>query len=310
MSWSSVTVLGVPSSAGAFAAGQEDAPAALRDAGLLRRLAAAGVAVADAGDTPRFRWRPDAANRRAQNLDAVVATVAHVRAATAESLARSQPVLVVGGDCTVGIGTVAGALDADGELGLVYLDMHADLNVPSSVPDGALDWMGLAHMLGVEGCAAPLRDVGPRRPLLDSSHVVVLGHEPSQATVFERRLIDEAAIRCVSAEQLRRDPAAAAGIALEALPVSCGCLVVHFDVDVVDFTDAPLSENTGRNIGVALADAFCALARLGTDQRVVALTVTELNPTHAAVAPGLLATVCDGLCAAVAPRDAGRGART
>lgn len=66
-------LIGVPSSMGAFAPGQEKGPGALRDADLLGRLACAGVEVADYGDGGRVqRWRPDKDNRRAQNLPNVV----------------------------------------------------------------------------------------------------------------------------------------------------------------------------------------------------------------------------------------------
>ena len=71
-------ILGVPSSAGAFAAGQERAPAALREAGLVERLAAAGD-VLDLGDLPEFRWRPDRAQPRAQHATQVAETAAAVR---------------------------------------------------------------------------------------------------------------------------------------------------------------------------------------------------------------------------------------
>ena len=53
-----IAVIGAPTSAGAFAPGQEDAPAALRAAGLVEALGAS-----DRGDTPRFRWRVDHASR-------------------------------------------------------------------------------------------------------------------------------------------------------------------------------------------------------------------------------------------------------
>ena len=59
-------------------------------------------------------------------------------------------------------------------------------------------------------------------------------------------------------------------------------LLVHFDVDTIDFTDAPLSENTGRNEGLALDAAMEALAVLLASERLSALTVTELNPLHGA----------------------------
>lgn len=297
-----VSVLGAPSSAGAYAPGQEDAPAAFRDAGLLERLRGAGLEVCDAGDLPRFRWRPDRTDRTAQNLSQVVATAERVRDAVAAALGRDEFALVLGGDCTVGVGTVAGSIRAGGDHGLVYLDMHADLNVPASVPDGALDWMGVAHMLDIDGCRPELACVGARRPLLEPAAIVVLGHEHGQATAWELAAIARTGVGCVPAEQLRAAPAAAAAQALRLLPAGPARLLVHLDVDVVDFVDAPLSENTGRNVGVPLAAALEALAAVMRDERVQALTVTELNPAHAATDPGALERLCDGIAGAVGAR--------
>lgn len=294
-----VSVLGAPSSAGAYAPGQEDAPSALRDPGLLERLRRAGLQVRDAGDLPRFRWRPDRTDPAAQNLAQVVATAEGVRDAVAAALDRDEFALVLGGDCTAGVGTVAGSACAGGETGLVYLDMHADLNVPASVRDGALDWMGVAHMLALDGCRPALAGVGPRRPLLDPAAIVVLGHERGQATAWELDVIARMDVACVAAEQLRADPAAAAAEALRRLPSGCTRLLVHLDVDVVDFVDAPLSENTGRNIGVPLAAALAGLAAVMLDERVQALTVTELNPAHAAADPGALERLCGGIAGAL-----------
>jgi arginase len=145
-----VRVIGVPTSAGAFAPGQEEAPAALRAAGLIDALVRAGLVVRDDGDCATWRWRPDREIRRAQNLPQVVAIVRD----TAERVAAAanELTLVLGGDCTVGIGTVAGHT-RHGRVGLIYFDLHADLNVPASVLPGALDWMGMAHMLGEDGAA-------------------------------------------------------------------------------------------------------------------------------------------------------------
>lgn len=292
-------MLGAPSSAGAFAAGQELAPQALRQLGIAARLQAAGLDVRDLGDLPVVAWRPDRSQPRAQNAEAVVATAAAVRDAVAAALAADEAVLVLGGDCTVGVGTVAGAMAAAASPGLVYLDMHADLNVPLSVPDGALDWMGMAHMLAVEGCLAALRDIGPSVPMLADSRVVVLGHERDQATEWEQGVIAERGLRTVPAWLLRDDPAAAAEAALEML-ADAGLLLVHFDVDVVDFVDAPLSENTGRNVGVPLDAALAALSLLLADRRAAALTITELNPLHAQADPDCLDRLVDGVVAALA----------
>ena len=293
-------ILGVPSSAGAFAAGQERAPAALRDAGLVERLASR-CDVLDLGDLPEFGWRPDRAQPRAQHAARVAETAGRVRDEVAGRLAAGGRVLVLGGDCTVGVGTVAGSRLGGGRTGLVYLDMHADLNVPSSVVDGALDWMGMAHMLGVAGCLPELADLAsPFAPMLDPSQVVVLGHEHSQATGWELSAIAERSLAVVAAEAVRADPAAAAQHALAQL-ADATRVIVHLDVDVVDFVDAPLSENTGRNVGVPLAAVAAALPVLMADRRTAALTVTELNPVHAAADPGCLGRLVDALVAAIMP---------
>ena len=297
-----VSVVGVPSSAGAYAPGQEEAPTALRTAGLLELLGSDAGGVRDAGDLPGFRWRPDRTDRAAQNLAEVAATVARVRDALAPVLRSGAFALVLGGDCTVGVGSVAGSVVAGGETGVVYMDMHADLNVPASVPDGALDWMGVAHMLGVDGSRPALRDAGPRTPLLDPASIVVLGHEDSQATAWEREMIRRLGVTCVPAEALRADPAAAAVAAVAALPGGCTRVLVHFDVDVVDFIDAPLSENTGRNIGVPLDAPLAALAEIMADGRAQALTVTELNPHHASADADALPRLCAGLADALGRR--------
>jgi arginase len=294
-----LVILGVPSSAGAFAAGQERGPAALREAGLVERLAA-GDDVLDLGDLPEFGWRPDRPQPRAQHAKRVAETAGHVRDEVAGQLAAGFRVLVLGGDCTVGVGTAAGSRLAGGRTGLVYVDMHADLNVPSSVVDGALDWMGMAHMLGVDGCLPELANLAsPFVPMLDPSQLVVLGHEQGQATDWELSVIAERSIAIVTAGELRSNPAAAARSALGAV-ADATRVIVHLDVDVVDFVDAPLSENTGRNVGVPLAAVAAALPELMADPRTSALTVTELNPVHAAADPGCLQRLVDALVAAIA----------
>src|SRR5438128_1232588 len=98
-------LIGAPSSAGAYAPGQERAPAELRRLGLVERLRAAGVAVDDRGDVPGSRWRPDRRRPLAQNLDAVVATASAVAGEVAAARRRGERALVLGGDCTVGLGS-------------------------------------------------------------------------------------------------------------------------------------------------------------------------------------------------------------
>jgi arginase len=263
-------VVGAPTSAGGYAPGQEDGPQALREHGLLERLGAS-----DAGDVDAFRWRPDPERPRAANAT-VVADRARQVAERVAAVPEGDRVLVAGGDCTVGVGTVAGLVMRGAAPGLLYFDRHADLNVPESTIDGALDWMGVAHMLDVAGATDELAGVAGSRPLLapDRLSFLALG----QATDFEHEQIARRSIPVVDLEAAVEDPEAAARAALAPL-AGCDELAVHFDVDVLDFLDAPLAENTDRG-GLPLAKAGRALAVLLADERVTALTVTELNPHH------------------------------
>ena len=292
-------VIGVPSSAGAYAPGQEKAPQALRDAGLLTALAAAGIGVSDHGDAEVWRWRPDRERPDAQNLAAVVECASATAERVGVALDAGELVLVLGGDCTVGLGTIAGHLPGGGRLGVVYLDLHGDLNTPSDVPDGALDWMGVAHMLGEEDATPELRGFGPYEPLLGDDQIVFLAHDRAQSTAAELEVLESRGLTTVPVAAVAADPAAAAGEALAAL-ASCERLAVHFDVDCIDFTDAPLSENTGRNIGLAQDAAFAALSAVLLDSRVTALTIAELNPDHGSDDGSTLTAFVDRLAAALA----------
>jgi arginase len=276
-----VAIVGVPSSAGAFAPGQEQAPAALRAAGLVESLRRAGLAVDDHGDREVWRWRPDREKRRAQNLDTVVEVVGETAARVAEAAVPGAVTLVLGGDCTVGIGTVAGQVASGETIGLLYFDTHADLNVPDSVREGALDWMGMAHMLAEPGARPELVEAGGRAPLLAPEQVVLFAWGPEQATAFERAAISRRGLTAVPVDEVAADPEAAAARALALLESRCERLLVHFDVDVVDFTDTPLSENWGRNEGLPFATVLRALRPLLASPLLAGLTITELNPNHA-----------------------------
>jgi arginase len=295
-----IGVIGVPTSAGAFAPGQEAAPGALRDAGMLGALADAGLAVHDHGDAEEWRWRPDRLRPRAQHLDKVVEIVRDTARRVAASTAAGDLTLVLGGDCTVGVGTVAGHLESGERVGLLYFDAHADLNVPGSVKPGALDWMGMAHMLAEDGAERPLVEAGPKVPMLEPDQVVILGWDPGQAAPAEPDTIERLSIDVVPAEAVQAEPAAAAGRALALLEARVERILVHFDVDVIDFVDTPLSENPGRNEGVSYEHAVGALRVLLASPLIRGLTITELNPHHAEDGAGSIERLARDVATALA----------
>jgi arginase len=280
--------MGVPSSAASYAAGQDLAPAALRAVGLLDQLTASGLEVHDDGDLPHQVWSPDRDHPLAQNAGQATMSVQQLADRLHPLLVRGDIALVLGGNCTIALGVMATLrrLGA-GAPGLLYLDRHYDLNTPDSTTDGALDWMGLAHALALPGCLDTLADAFGPRPLLKPDQVAWLGIEPQTATPWEREQADQLGLHITSSQALAADPAAAALAALSQLPP--GPLALHLDVDVLDFIDAPLAENTDcRNTGPTLDQVTEALTVAARDQRMRALSIGELNPTRCAGAPDAL----------------------
>jgi arginase len=280
-----ISIIGVPSSAGSYAAGQEQAPTALRSAGLIDSLIEAGLEVHDEGDLPLQIWRPDRFNLRAQNVGQVTESIHELIERLIPPLARGDLLLVLGGNCTVALGVVAALSRVSSDpVAVLYVDRNYDINTPQSTTDGALDWMGMAHALSLPGSLDVLVDVLGPRPLLEPSQVAWLGIDDRFATEWERAESRRLELHVVSSDAFADDPVSSALDCLEYLPR--GPSAVHLDVDVLDFTDAPLAENTdGRNSGPTLDQAAVALRIAAQDERFRSLSIGELNPTRSAGDP-------------------------
>jgi arginase len=274
-------LLGAPSSAGAHAPGQEKAPTQLRQAGILEDFANAGLNVQDRGDLPAYRYRQDPDSPRARNIKDVVTNARRVADFVGETLENGNKYIVLGGDCTNGVGAIAGATrDNNIRTGVIYLDMHGDLNTPETVASGALDWMGVAHLLGAKGTVTEFANLDGRCPVLQNDQIVLLGwdYEGSNSDA-EPEAIIRRKIDVVFLDELQADPAAAAKRALQLLgPVNR--VVVHFDVDVIDFAECPLGENYRHGEGCTLAQAMAALSTIATTPEYAGVTVAQLNPDH------------------------------
>jgi arginase len=276
-----VGLLGVQSSVGAHTPGQEKAVRALRDAGLLERLEAAGYAVTDHGDLPPVLSRPDPEHRRAQNLPLVVEVARSVADRVEVIVKAGQIPLVVGGDCTVTVGAVSGLLRAGPDPNLLYFDGGVDLYVPETQPEGHLDSMGVAHMIGEPGAAPELSRIGPRYPLLDPSKVVFYGPCLDDTEEVEARVLARHGMRAYPLDGVEGRAEAAAAEARATLETDGRTFLVHFDVDVLDFVDCPIADVPHYPHGMTLADAMASLRVFVASPRFGGLVVTEINPDHA-----------------------------
>lgn len=274
-----VTIIGAATSAGSHHAGQDRAPAALRAAGFITRLEAAGVGVADLGDVAGSVFTPDAAGATARNLPAVVRVAGAIADAVAQTLADGRLPVVLGGDCTITLGVMAGVQRHDPDAGLLYFDGDADLATPRTTSSGVLDAMGIAHLLGLTDNA--LARLGSRFPMLADSRLVLFGYDETDPETHRGSVLSEhPGLARFPDWQVRSDPSGCAASALAALTSVAGSIVVHFDVDAVDSRDLPLADFPHYGTGVPLTVAAGILTAFYQAPQLRAALLTEVNPSY------------------------------
>ena len=268
-----MAVIGAASSAGARRTGQERGPAALRRAGLIEHLQSIGVEIQDLGDIPTVCFRPDPQRPNQQNVDLVEQVARQVADLVDQALSMNCIPLVMGGDCSITLGVIAGILRKHARPGLVYFDGDADLNTPDTTNSGIFDGMVMAHLLG-RG-APQLTGLGRRQPMLDEQDVVLFGYDDSSGWIeaVEIEIMENLAIPRYSKNQVKADPAAAAKQALAQLEDHCDAIVLHFDIDSMNVPVVDVHHPNGLEPGAA----FEALKVFTAHPKLAGLVVTELN---------------------------------
>jgi arginase len=279
LSGNGVTVLGVPSSAGAHHAGQDAAPAAMRAAGLVERLRSRGADVDDGGDLAGEVFTVDNDNPTHRSLPAVLRVARAVADATAEVLRSGRVPLLLGGDCTITLGAMAGTQRVHPDAGLAYFDGDADLSTPARTHSGVMDAMGIAHLLGIAD--SELARLDRPEPMLIEERLVMLGYDPRDQDAFDAdALARHPGVLHHPYHDLRLAPEKVAHEAISTLEATSSRIVVHFDIDVVDSNDVPLGNFPHYGTGVSLETAGRVLEILCATPRLAAIVLTEVNPSY------------------------------
>ena len=272
-----LSVMGAPSRVGAYGPGQENTPAAFREHDLLGALSRSGREVIDRGDGPIVAWQQDEEHPAAANAS-LVGGVARVLAdSVAKSLSEGHDVLILGGDCSIELGTVSGALRDGSRVALAYIDLDSDLNTPATA-DGILDWMGVAHILGVPGTLPELASLAGHIPMLRAADVRLFGAK--NITEPERDLIHEQGIHIEPLEAITGEPGNVLARTRD-WAAEYDRLLIHVDFDVLDYERFPIAENTGIRGGLSLDALGHLITDLLTLPNFRALTLTEINREHA-----------------------------
>lgn len=269
-----IALIGAPSSAAAFQAGSEKAPAALRAAGLVDRLKEAGFEVQDYGDCPQRLFADDDEHRRARNLPAIVAGLNDLKIHAETAMKSGALVLVLAGDCAQSIGLLTGARRYYKHLNLIWFDRDADLNTPATTPSGRIDGMVVAHIVG-RGAPELVRFWG-ETPLVREPDVLLYGI--ARLDPPEQEALAKSPVRHVTAEQIAAKGAEkSASEALTHSHADTREFVVHLDLDAIS-GDELSAVNVPQSGGLSYVQVRDSLKKFAAHKNLLGLDIAQFNP--------------------------------
>ena len=279
MQRSHIAIIGAPLDLGAGRRGVDMGPSAMRVANINKRVASLGYEVEDLGNVPveQPESLPEGP-RHAKYLPQIAATCQRLATMVEQVFDEDKAPLVLGGDHSIAIGTVAGMAryfrKKKKRMGLLWIDAHADMNTPQTSPSGNVHGMPLACCIGLGpeeltkllGFAPKVHPrnvglVGLRNvDILERPHV-----RESGVRVFTMRDIDERGLRAVMEEAI--------GIATN------GTAGFHLSLDM-DYVDPQYAPGVGTPVkgGATYREAHLAMEMICDSGQMVSMEVVEVNP--------------------------------
>lgn len=270
-----VAVIGAPLDLGQSRRGVDMGPSAIRYAGLEERLRALGCEIVDHGNVAAPQ--PEAVSvrdERARYLPEILDACARLAALVRDAVAGGAHPLVLGGDHSIAIGTLAGLAAAAGQPGgVLWFDAHGDLNTPSSSLSGNVHGMPLAAATGAAGDV--FSHDGLVLPAVDPRRVAIVGARALDP--LERELLRSSEARVLTMSDVDRIGIERA--VRDALDHVSGPGFVHvsFDLDVLDPEVAP-GVGTPVRGGLTYREAHLALELVAESGLAGSLEVVEANP--------------------------------
>jgi arginase len=276
-----VHIIGVPLDLGGGRRGVDMGPSAFRIAGLGERLSALGHTIVDKGDLPApIPETRESRDERKKYIRDIARVCQRVYQTALASLDEGALPLVLGGDHSLGAGSVAAAAEwarktRNLPIGLLWVDAHGDMNTPATSLSGNVHGMPLAALLGPE--PAELSRIGGFSPKVTAANTVLLGVRnlderekvsvrESHVHVFTMKEIDRQGIASVVEQAVSLAGHGTAGIH------------VSFDLDVCDPLIAP-GVGTPVKGGLDYREAHMVMEIVADSGLLTSLDLVEVNPT-------------------------------
>ncbi len=275
-----IDVFGVPTDLGANMRGTNMGPAAVRIAGLKRKILDLDYTVVDQGDIKvpvREEISPD--DTKQNYLETIRDVCRDLSDKVFESHQRGNLPLVLGGDHSLAIGSIAGSSryhqSNNNKLGVIWVDAHADLNNPISSPSGNIHGMPLAILLG-DGDKRLTEVATAGNKVLKPEQVTIIGLrnidgkekellKNSGVNYYTMRSIDEKGMYTIMTEILSE------------MTKKMSAIHLSFDIDGIDPLFAP-GVSTPVSGGISYREAHLALEMIADTKLLRSAEFVELNP--------------------------------
>ncbi len=270
-----LAIIGMPMDLGQMRRGVDMGPSAIRYAGINERLKPLFDHIHDLGDIPI--GRPEVVvdkESNLRNLDLVAEKSAKLAIRVDEIIQSGSFPLVLGGDHSIAIGTLAGLSKHYKKLGVIWYDAHGDLNTAETSPSGNIHGMPLAVSLGIGHPS--LTGIGGNAPKIKPENVVVIGARSLDPG--EKILIKEKGIKVYTMHEVDRlGMAKVMEETIEYLRDKTDGIHLSLDLDALDPNDAP-GVGTPVRGGISYRESSLAMELLSEAKMITSAELVEVNP--------------------------------
>jgi len=267
-----IEVVGVPMDLGGSRRGVDMGPSAIRYAGLRVRLERLGHTVRDRGNVRvADRVEGPSDHPKAHHLAEIVRACEELARLVAEIERAGSFPLVLGGDHSIAMGTLAGIARAGRRPGVIWMDAHGDSNTLETTPSGNVHGMPLAVALGLPADPFPTA----LRGSVDPSATVLLGIRDVDAG--EKENIARAKVTVITMADVDRGGMARSIERAIAVASRGAGIHLSLDMDAIDPDEAP-GVGTPVRGGLTYREAQLAMEMLAASGQLRSLEVCEVNP--------------------------------
>lgn len=269
-----IRIIGVPLDLGARRLGVALGPTAIRYADLHSALSYNGFIVTDHGDIQiPMNWYIDRQDPENHDRETIAAVSNELASIVNNAIEAGDFPLILGGDHSVAIGSVAGSATGAANPGLIWLDAHPDANLPETSPSGNIHGMSIAVALGygypeLVDCHHPGAKISPKQCCIIGTHNIDRAEKVflEKLGLFHRTLTDIEQNGIV-------------GIMDEVINHLANCDRIHvsLDIDVIDPLYAPGTGIISKG-GLTFREISYVMKRLSGVATFAALDCIEVNP--------------------------------